>query len=267
MANENRQRVIIAILAIVTPMILVSLWLWLRTDTEVPAPKIYTIARDATWFPLEFLGKSRQVAAFSDELLAAIAAEENIHIRIYSISSNLLFSGLHVGTFQGVLTSDVPRGTLFDNFVSSVPYFRFGPVLVVRKSSNITQLEQLYGSAIGVLRGASLQFDQPAPADVTYIPYDNVLIALQHLSDGVVDGVIIGAFPAFAYTNSLFADRLRIASAPLTNEALRLVALKGPEGRALIKHFDHGLEVTKANGTYAALLKKWSLLNSEVVAP
>jgi ABC-type amino acid transport substrate-binding protein len=267
MGKFNKTQIGIAFVSGIILVILVQLWLWLRAETEIPPPKTYTIARDATWFPLEFLGKSRQVAAFSDELLAAISKEQNIHFRIYSSSSSLLFPGLHAKTFQGVLSADVPRGTLLDNYVSSVPYFRFGPVLVVRKASKITQLEQLSGSAVGVLRGASLLFDEAGSIDITYIPYDNVLVALQHLSDGVVDGVIIDAFPAYAYTNSLFADRLQVASAPLTNEALRLIALKGYEGRVLIQQFDEGLEALKNNGTYTQLLKKWGLFNADVVAP
>lgn len=267
MRNRKKKSAVIALLAAVLLIMLTQLWLWLRSGTELPAPNSFTIARDPTWFPLDFRDKSSQVTAFSDELLGAIADRENIQIRIYSTPSDLLFPGLHAGTFQGVLSYDVPRGTLFDNFLTSVPYFRFGPVLVVRTASQITSIDQLRGSAVGVVRGTSLLFDQPTPADITYILYDDVLIALQHLSDGVVDGAIIGAFHAHAYTSGLFAHRLQIASAPLTNEALRLITLKGHEGNTLIRHFDHGLEALRANGQYAALLKKWGLFNADDLAP
>lgn len=266
MAGSKKRWIGIILLGFVGLIALVQLILWLRSDTKSYGPKTYIIARDVTWFPLDFLGKSRQVAAFSDELLNAIASEEKINVRIYSTASHQLFPGLHARHFQGVIVSEVPQGTLFENYVSSLPYFRFGSVLVVRKESQTTELNQLKGTAVGVLRGANLQFDH-ASSDITYIPYDNVLTALQHLSDGAVEGVIIDAFPAFAYTNSLFADRLRVASTPLSSQALRLIALKGPEGRALIRAFDHGLEVARNNGTYAALLKKWGLMNTEVLSP
>lgn len=266
MAGSKKRWIGIILLGFVGLILLVQLVLWLRSDIKALHPRSYTIARDATWFPLDFLGKARAVAAFSDELLSVISREENIQIRIYSTASHLLFQGLHTGHFQGVIATEVPQGTLYENYVSSLPYFRFGAVLVVRKDSQVTDLEQLKGSSVGVLRGSALQFDQ-ATRDITYVPYDNVLVALQQLSDGAVNGVIIGSFPAFAYTNSLFADRLRIASAPISPDALRLIALKGPEGRALIRAFDHGLEVAKNNGTYAALLKKWGLMNSEVINP
>jgi ABC-type amino acid transport substrate-binding protein len=52
---------------------------------------------------------------------------------------------------------------------------------------------------------------------------------------------------------------------PLTNEGLRLVALKTPEGHALIEKFNTSLAKIKSTSTYDSILAKWELHNPEVV--
>lgn len=263
---RRNKKTLLILLALVILMALAQFWFFTHSDGEPGEPPSYVVARDPTWFPYDFMGKERQVAAFSDELLRAIASTEKIRIQIYGASSNALFAGLDNDSYEGVLTPAEPRRTAGKPYLYSNPYYRFGPVLVVRKNAAINNLKQLKGSAIGVLRGIYTQLDgQENGADYTFIPYDNVLIALQHLSEGVVDGAIIDTLPAYAYTQSIFTDKLKIATPPLTEEGLRLVVSHDKEGTALLSRFTEGLQKLKSDGTYNAILKKWGLFDPEFV--
>lgn len=262
---RQKKKTLLILLAFVGLMALAQLWFFTHSDSKPGEPETYVVARDPTWFPFDFMGKERQVAAFSDELMRAIASIEKIRIQIHGASSEALFAGLDNDSYEGILTPAEPRSTANKPYLYSNPYYRFGPVLVVRKSATIRHLKQLKGNAIGVLRGIYTQLDQEDGADYTLIPYDNVLIALQHLSEGVVDGAIIDTLPAYAYTRSIFADKLKIATPPLTEEGLRLVVYNNREGIALLNHFTEGLQKLKSDGTYNTILKKWGLFDPETV--
>lgn len=263
MAKSRRKYIKLGILAVVGLLGMIQLLLFVVGNHMEPSKQSFVVARDPNWVPFDFLNKEQRVTAFSDELLAAIAAEQKITIQIHSTNPSIAINNLDNGTYDGVLTPIIPRGYRSDRYIASEPYFRFGPVLVVRKTSGITQLSQLKGNAVGILRGDFLLLNQSGEADLTYVPYDNVLIALQHLENGIVDGVIIGAFPAYAYTKSIFLDRLKVVTPPLTDAGLRLVALKDRNGETLLKHFADGLQILKSNGTYQKILQKWGLIDPE----
>lgn len=247
-------------------VILAQTWFFWRGSSggRPLASTLYTIARDPTWYPFDFLGKETRITAFSDDLLFAIAKEEGFQVRIFTGTPTALFPGLNNGTYDGILTPESPRESFVANYPSSRPYFRFGPVLLVRLHSPITELAQLKGSAVGVIRGASLAFETTT-TELTYIPYDNLLVALQNLTSGSLDGVVVNAIAAHVYTDSLFKGTVRIATAPLTDEGLRLFVVRGAKGQQLVKAFNQGLERIKANGTYEKLLKKWDLFDPDEI--
>ena len=68
----------------------------------------------------------------------------------------------------------------------------------------------------------------------------------------------MGVLPAYTFTEALYKGKLQVVSDPITDEGLRLIALKGAED-SLIEKFDQGLKDLKEDGTYGILLKKWNL--------
>lgn len=254
--------IIVLLLIIALPLT----WYWGRSSAKVTSIKQFTVARDAVWRPFDFLGKERQISAFSDDLLVAIAREENIGIEILSVTSPLLLSGLSTGSYDGVLTTLQPRASLGEGYLFSQPYYRFGSVLLVNVSSPVTDISQIRKSGVvGIQRGSPLLFDRPADPSLYFVPYDNLLIALENLTNGSLDAVIAGALPAYTYVNSLYRGKLRVVSIPMSDEGLRLAVRHDHTGQLLVDHFNHGLAVLKASGVYAALLKKWDLVDPDQV--
>lgn len=219
--------------------------------------KLYRIARDATWYPLDLLGKERNMLAFSNELLLAIAKNESLKIELLSNSSENLFSGLDNELYDAILSPMLPNQYNNQYYWFSKPFYLLGPVLVVKESLNVNSLQEMEGKAIGVSSGSSLVYNRYPKILIT--SYDNILTALNDVERNVIDGVILSGLTAYAYTTGLYSGRLKVASAPLTNEGLRLIARKDEESKYLIDKFNEGFEKVKNDGTYDALITKWGL--------
>ena len=55
--------------------------------------KVYVVARDPTWFPLQLMGKQDNVFAFSDDLLEAISSEDGFSVEMVNANwDNLLYN-------------------------------------------------------------------------------------------------------------------------------------------------------------------------------
>ncbi len=220
---------------------------------------LYRIAYDNAWRPAVQFEQQRNISAFSMELLLAIAKEENLQLELVRTSPEHLLVGLENGEYDAALSFQQPDAETPKHYLFSDPLYLNGPVLVVMKSSNINSLQQIEGKTIGVARGESIVFDMKQYPSFLIISYDNTQQALVSLSKNSIDGVIIDLLPAYAYVMGLYAGKLKIATRPLTDEGLRLCALRTPFSEALIQRIDKGLGALKANGSYQALGMRWSI--------
>ncbi len=102
------------------------------------------------------------------------------------------------------------------------------------------------------------------PQKIFFIPYDTASAALENLDRNVIDGVILDALKAYAYTEGFYVGRLKVASFPLTDKGLRLISRKDPKSLLLISRFNKGLEKIRKEGVYSELIEKWDLTNTEI---
>lgn len=223
--------------------------------------KVYRIARDNSWYGMGLMGKERSLMAFVDELLQNIAQDEKVKLEIIEASNRDLFVGLGQGLYDAVISNMLPTPIKREEYDFSEPLFLLGPVLVVPKNSSISNLVEMEHKSIGIQRSASLVFNMERFPNLTVIPYDNLITALENLGAGQLDGVIMDVVPAYIFISSLYKDHLKIATAPLTLDGLRIISLANNKGENVMGWVDHGLKEAKDNGTYDRLLKKWGLFN------
>lgn len=228
-----------------------------NSDERLWYGKLYKIARDSSWYPLDLLGKERSLLAFSNELIVAIAKDQSIKVELLSSGSENLFSGLDNKLYDAVLSSLSPTPYNHEFYLFSKPFYPLGPVLVVRSSSTVTNLNEMIGKSIGIPYGSTLIYKEYPAIFIT--SYDNILNALNDLERNVIDGVILNRLTAYAYTIGLYTGRLKVATMPLTDEGIRLISRNDKESGFLIKKFNEGLQKAQENGTYNELLKRWGL--------
>lgn len=227
--------------------------------------KVYHIGQDSKWENLNLMGKERNFAAFNNQLLKAIAKEEDVQISILLLPSFELISDLEQGKLEGILTSLEPSYLNDKSLVFSNPFFLTGPVLVIRAPEYNRGEEEKPRKIIAIPYNSPLLSSLEEDPKIHTKFYTNVLSAFSDLEEGRIDGAIFPAIISHAYVNAFYKDILKVATLPLTDEGIRLVAKRNEEGLDLIDRFDHGLAVIKQNGELGQLLNRWGLFDVETI--
>jgi polar amino acid transport system substrate-binding protein len=213
---------------------------------------------DASWYPLEFGKRDNNVTAFSTELLTEIGKLGKIPFVKVTVNWNDLMDGLQKNEYEAILTSMPPyifNEKLFD---FSDIYLPLGPVLVVPIASKIDSINALEGKEIAVILGSSSVLILEKSQGVLIRYYDSIPKALNDIVSGTIDGAVVDVLSAVSYCRDLYQSQLKIATAPLNDEGLRLVT-KSNTASDLIAGFNKGLQKMKKEGSYDKLLDKWGL--------
>ena len=214
------------------------------------------VALDPTWQALDIPGRENNVTVFSLELLETIGAKEKISIGIYERSWDNLMLGLQSGDYLAICTSIQPYLFYEKTYIFSDIYLTTGLVLVTLTQSPWKSLEELKGHEVGILHTTSSLLEKYP--QVLQRPYESAQQAFNDVRDGSIDAVLVNRLIAEAFVNDLYSGQLKISSPPLTDEGLRLMGLK-KNSKDLIKTFNKGLALLKAEGTYQKISQKWGL--------
>lgn len=228
----------------------------------------YKIGRDTSWYPVQLFGKEKYLVAFTNDIIANIALAGDIRFQWVDANPRTLVDGLDIKQYDLILTTLRPTVINQEQYRFSEMVFEFGPVLVVREDSKASSLEDIRGQTVGIPSGVSTAFNAVRIAgahnfDLFVVTYSNIHQALNDLANNLIDGVIIEALPAYNFTQGLYSGRLKVVSAPLTDEGLRFVALKNADSSSIIDIINTNLEKMHHDGTYDALIKKWDLVDPE----
>lgn len=219
----------------------------------------FTVARNASWPPLNLLGKDTNMLAFTHDLLSIIANHEKLNIKLVTLTHAHLFERLDKRVYDAILLYVIPDPIITARYAFSEPIYLSGPVLVVAEHSDIEDLHDLHGQIIGMHGNIPISFKLDPLSNAIVIPYDNVVKALDDVEHGSLAGLIMEAPLAYGYLSGFYKDKFKIATQPLTDAGIRLVAHKNEAGAYLIEHFNEGLRQLQEDETYHKLLRHWDL--------
>ena len=245
--------------------IVLVLWLGMKACSKTAdffEPE-YTIARDGTWYPITLGGKEKNMLGFTNELILKIAEKEDFQVKLFNKGYTGLFLGLENGDFDAVISSLVPSSSNKSRFIFSDPIYLVGPVLVVRKGYVLNSLEQLVGGTIAFRRGDNIDVDFTRYPNVFMNVYDSYALAVEALIDNRVDAILMQAIPAYNTIQGYYSGKMAVATAPMNDSGLRLIALKGRKGQQIIDSFNKGLQEMRKDGTYKSLMNSWQLIDTE----
>ncbi|MEX1013346.1 MAG: transporter substrate-binding domain-containing protein [Waddliaceae bacterium] len=224
----------------------------------------YFIGLDSSWYPLNLQGKERHMLAFVRELLIEIAEEEGFSVRFVEVGPHSLVEGMERGNYNAIISSLVPNPYTRSHYTFSDPFYLVGPVLIVREDQDIRSLDELSGKIVG-LESQTLQvFSTAQHPRILFVPFDRPAILLENLMNHTIDGVIMDALVAYVYTQGYYKGEVKIATAPLTEKGLRLVALTDPKSVELVYKFDRGLDQLVQTSRFDKLLDKWGIIDTEM---
>jgi polar amino acid transport system substrate-binding protein len=235
-------------LAILTAL---SLPLWSQ------AKKI-TFGSDATFPPMEFVDSAKNVAGFDVDMINAVAKAAGFQAVVKNTAWDGIFAGLTAGDYDAVLSSvtitDERKGTM--DF--STPYVNAGQVIIVPKTNKkVTKPEQLSGLKVGVQIGTTGDIAVAKIAKVDKKTYDEIGLAVEDLSIGRLDAVVVDSPIAANYVlqNEKYKAKLMIVGVPFTEEFYGVAVKKG--NAAVLDLINKGLAAIQKDGTLDKLKKKW----------
>lgn len=229
--------------------------------------KTFTIGRDSIW-QVQLLGREHNLTGFTNDLMAHIAEQNDLHFHWIETNPAHLINGLDNRTYDFILTTLRPDVINQEKYDFSELIFELGPVLIVRQEWQITSLKEMHSKPIGIPYGLSTHFNALREAgvnlyDLSLVYYNNMNRALEDLSHDQIDGVIMKAIPAYAVTQGLYAGRLKVVGPPFTDEGLRILSLKSSELEDIIDMINQSINKMREDGTYRALIDKWNLVDAQ----
>lgn len=223
----------------------------------------YRIGQNIRWQDVELMGKERNFTAFNNDLLLAMAKQEHVDISLVITSNPLL--ELNQGRVDGILTALKTSYLNENHLLFSEPYFLMGPVLIIPEVEPADGWNEQRKKIVGIPANTPHLLDLDDDPTVEVRLYHDILKALADLSAKRIDAAIFPLLSAYTYTTTFYKNELRIGSLPLTNDGVRLVALKNKDGEELINQFNQFLRNIKENGTYDQLLKQWGWMSLEEI--
>lgn len=200
----------------------------------------YVIAKDPAWLAVQDVPVLGPLNIFIQALMIEIAKKAKFKVNVVDISEFELYQGLARENYQGVLSTIFPDNVNLETYDFSQPFLLIGPVLVVREKDQITKLDDLKEKILGVpVYGTSIYVAQKVP-NVIIKEYEVITNALLDLKQGEVDGVLMSTLLASSLMPK-YKGELKIATPPLTNEAIRLLVLKG-KNQKLLQDVDQTLK-------------------------
>jgi polar amino acid transport system substrate-binding protein len=218
---------------------------------------VLRIGVDANWHPLDFGSQTSYVNGFTEDMLIEMARYSGIEFEKIPANWDTLYDGLKEKKYDAILTSLPPYIYNTAKYDFSINYLDLGPVLIVPIASSKTDLSKMDGSLIGIIANDPAELLLETHPTLIIRNYATIPELLDALAVGAIQGALLDRIPAVNFVNDLYSATLKIASAPLTDKGLHLIA---PKGRSsLIKSFNKNLEALKRRKTLSSLQKKWQL--------
>ncbi len=216
------------------------------------------IGIDPNWYPIDFGRQESYVNGFTEDVLLEIARYSGIEFQRIPANWDNLLDGMKEKKYDAVLTSLPPYDFNNAKYDFSTNFLDLGPVLIVPVDTQHFDLSKMGGELVGVIIGdPSVLILQKYPETIIR-NYNSIPELLTALVNGEIEGALLNRIPAVSYVRDLYAGKLKIASAPLTDAGLHLVAVKGKHHH-LIQLFNKSLDHFKKKKKLQSLLQKWEL--------
>lgn len=221
--------------------------------------EIVRVGIDPVWYPIDFGPQATYVNGFTEELLLAISRDTGIEFERITANWDSLYDGMRVDRYDVVLSSLPLHDFNVAEYDFSSNFLDLGPVLVISANSATMDLDKMSGKSVGTVTGDSaVSILQKYPDVIARPIYPSVPELLNAVAEGRIEGALLDRIPAVNYLADLYAGRLKIATPPLNNAGLHLVARKEKQTR-FVARFNRSIEQLKKKKKLQKLLAKWEL--------
>ncbi|MCX4174399.1 MULTISPECIES: transporter substrate-binding domain-containing protein [Paraburkholderia] len=216
-------------------------------------PDVLNVATDATFPPMEYTENGARTG-FDVDMMNALAKAMGKRVQWTDIDFKGLIPGLIAHRFDvaisGIYITD-ERAKVVD-FTDS--YYAGGLVALVKSDSPIKSVADLNGKKVSVQVGTkSVNFLRDNYPQINRVEVEKNQEMFDLVGIGRADAAVTGKPAAYQLVKT--RGGFRVLEKPLTTEAYGIAVRKDePQLKAA---FNTALAKIKADGTYAAIVKKW----------
>ena len=227
----------------------------------------FVLGLDDSFPPLGFRDDNNEIVGYDIDLAKEVASRLGVEFRAQPIDWSAKEVELETKKidciWNGFTITDERKEALSMTF----PYLNNAQVVVVRKDSGITTLDDMKNKIIGIQSGSSAQEAVDGNPDFKYslketVPFPNNVTALNDLKIGGVDGVVMD-FVVAEYSIAQTGEPFVILSESLAPEQYGIGFRKDePELRDKVEEI---LKEMVEDGTVASISQKWFNKNISVI--
>jgi polar amino acid transport system substrate-binding protein len=215
------------------------------------------VGSSATYRPFAYETPSKEIVGYDVDIIKAVAAKAGISIKIVNTPWTGIFAALNNGDVDLVISGVTINDKRRQSYDFTAPYFEARQLIAVPQASTAKGLKDLAGKKIGVVTGstaddtASREFGKTNP-DIRRFESTPVVIA--ELANGGLDAAI-GDNGVIAFRAQEHKQLKTVNDPSFPKEFFGIVVKQG--NKALLDKLNTGLAAVKADGSYAAIYKKW----------
>jgi len=243
-----------------------------QVPTAIKSKGTLTVAADASYAPNEFIASDgHTVIGMDPDLMKALAAVMGLKVNVINATFEQIIPGLAAGRYD-IGASSFTDTKEREKTVDFVTYLNVGQALLTKSSGpRLNTVAELCGRSVAVEKGtveqegASAQTKKctsegkPAIKLLVFPDQNGANLALQ---SGRAE-VDYADSPIIAYQVRQLGVNVR--SGPTFQPEPYGLAI--PKGNGMAKPVLEALKVLMANGTYAAIVKKWQLQSAAISNP
>ena len=220
--------------------------------SAAPAEGTLVMATNAYFEPYEYY-EGDQVVGIDVEMAQAVADKLGMELQVEDMEFDSIIPAINsgkanIGVAGMTVTEDRLKNVDFTN-----PYTTATQVIIVQEGSEIAGEADLDGKTVGVQLGTTGDIYVSDMDGVTVEQYNKGMDAVQALTTGKIDAVVIDNEPAKQFVSK--AEGLKILEEEFVTEEYAIAIAKGNE--ALLEKINTALDELTADGTLKAIIDKY----------
>ena len=218
-------------------------------DTE---GAVLVMATNAEFPPYEYY-EGTEIVGIDAEIVKAIADDLGMTLKIEDMSFDSVIASVQTGKADiGVAGLTVTEDRL-ENVNFSDPYADSAQMIIVKEDSDIAGPDDLNGKSVGVQLGTTGDIYAEDIEGATVERYNKGMEAVQALTQGKVDAVIIDREPAKVFVSK--NEGIRMLEEEFTVEQYAIAIAKDNE--ELLEKINGSIETLKSSGKLQEIVDKY----------
>ena len=223
-----------------------------EADTEESAGGTLVMGTNAEFPPYEYY-EGQEVVGIDAEMAAAVAEKLGMELKIEDMAFDSLIPALSSGKVDIVAAGMTVTEDRLASVNFSDTYATGIQAIIVTEDSDIASADDLVGKTIGVQQGTTGDLYATDVEGATIERYAKGMEAVQSLSQGKIDAVIIDNGPANVFVSEV--EGLKILDEAFATEDYAVAVAKDNE--ELLEQVNTALAELKEDGTLQAIVDKY----------